>query len=258
MDDKIAEKLNKPPEHLGTRKQGGRDLTYVEGWWVIDQLNAIFGYNGWEDRIEEFERLSAEWHEITGKGQRFDVVCKATVVLTLRARDCRYTHEGIGYGSGMTYKVGQEIDAYEGAGKEAVTDALKRAARKLGNRLGNCLYDKKFLAASKNPPPTPEERPVYREPEPPNPNTNPPPGEETDYTLPQIPSVLNNKLSENPKYVDMKGKYIAKVLKGKGNANDLAGFHTWCEEQIKGDLKTLDQWTNAAIVKCGVTLKTIR
>ncbi|KAK3293825.1 uncharacterized protein B0H64DRAFT_462105 [Chaetomium fimeti] len=33
--------------------------------------------------------------------------------------------------------------------KEATTDALKRALRKFGDGLGNCLYDKKFLAFSK-------------------------------------------------------------------------------------------------------------
>lgn len=37
------------------------------------------------------------------------------------------------------------MGAYEKARKEAVTDAMKRALRMFGNRLGNCAYDKAFL-----------------------------------------------------------------------------------------------------------------
>lgn len=36
--------------------------------------------------------------------------------------------------------------AFEKAKKEATTDALKRALRNFGNVLGNCIYDKEYLA----------------------------------------------------------------------------------------------------------------
>lgn len=35
-----------------------------------------------------------------------------------------------------------QSDAHEGAAKEAVTDAIKRAMRSYGNQFGNSLYDK--------------------------------------------------------------------------------------------------------------------
>ena len=36
--------------------------------------------------------------------------------------------------------------AFEKCKKEGTTDALKRALRNFGNVLGNCLYDKNYLA----------------------------------------------------------------------------------------------------------------
>ena len=54
------------------------------------------------------------------------------------------THtQDIGYGSADNQK--SKSSAYEKAKKEAVTDAMKRALRMFGNRLGNCAYDKGFL-----------------------------------------------------------------------------------------------------------------
>ena len=36
--------------------------------------------------------------------------------------------------------------AFEKAKKEGTTDALKRALRNFGNMLGNCVYDKDYVA----------------------------------------------------------------------------------------------------------------
>lgn len=47
--------------------------------------------------------------------------------------------EDVGFGTGIDKTLAQ---AHEGAAKEAVTDALKRAMRSFGNQFGNSLYDK--------------------------------------------------------------------------------------------------------------------
>ncbi|XP_044721266.1 rad52/22 family double-strand break repair protein [Hirsutella rhossiliensis] len=54
-------------------------------------------------------------------------------------------HEGTGYGGGSK---GAKTpgEALELAIKEAETDAFKRALRRFGEALGNCLYDKDYLA----------------------------------------------------------------------------------------------------------------
>lgn len=53
-------------------------------------------------------------------------------------------HEDIGYGHIENCK--GKAAAFEKAKKEAATDAMKRALRTFGNVLGNCLYDKDYLA----------------------------------------------------------------------------------------------------------------
>lgn len=53
-------------------------------------------------------------------------------------------HEDIGYGHIENCK--GKAAAFEKAKKEAATDAMKRALRTFGNVLGNCLYDKEYLA----------------------------------------------------------------------------------------------------------------
>ncbi len=241
MDDNIAKKLKQPPANLSTRSQRGMELTYVEGWWVIDQLNEIFGQNGWSyDVLEGPKILSAQWDEIPGKDRRFNVVCEAKVGLKITFDVGETTREDIGYGSGMTYKMGQEIDAYEGAGKEAVTDALKRAARTLGNRFGNCLYDKEFLKTLKNPPP----------------KQAPPPRDVPEVSSELHPDTLHGYLKDNPKYVDLlKDEYIPKILKRAGKTGDIPGFHAWCEKQWKGNLRTVAAWTDEVITKCRMALK---
>ena len=41
---------------------------------------------------------------------------------------------------------GKKAQVFEKAKKEGTTDGLKRALRSFGNVLGNCLYDKDYLA----------------------------------------------------------------------------------------------------------------
>jgi DNA recombination protein Rad52 len=144
----IAARLQEAPPQtaLRTRQQGRASLTYLEGWWVIDQLNDIFQHDGWSDfLIGEPKVLFADW--IQGKnGKRFLVSMQATVKIVIHSDVCgQVEHADVGYGDGTVYNHSGIADAYELAGKEAVTDALKRAARKLGNRLGNILYDKAYL-----------------------------------------------------------------------------------------------------------------
>ena len=52
--------------------------------------------------------------------------------------------QDIGYGHIENCK--GKAAAFEKAKKEGTTDALKRALRNFGNILGNCIYDKDYLA----------------------------------------------------------------------------------------------------------------
>ena len=146
-----------PPEALKTRQQAGRTLTYIEGQYVIETANRIFGPDKWSrffvhNGLREVHRETKE----TDKGTRYDVA----MLCDYQVRTGNALAEDVGYGIGQSYiSLG---DAFESAAKEAVTDALKRCLRSFGNAFGNCLYDKVWLAdnagnkAKPTPKPTPE------------------------------------------------------------------------------------------------------
>jgi DNA recombination protein Rad52 len=142
-DAQIAE-LKKPldPKHVvKPTGQFGPKGDYLEGWLVINELNRVFGFDGWSYTID----LSRDALErVEGKDQwaaAYTCICTLTIG--------EVTRQDVGFGSGFAKGVG---DAIEGATKEAVTDSLKRAARTFGNIFGLALYDKSRVNVSAPPP----------------------------------------------------------------------------------------------------------
>jgi len=122
----------KPLRHeLSTRPgPGNKKLTYISGDDVSRTLNDVFGFDGWDLDIKDVSRIDASKDPKTGKH---------TIVYTARVR---VTHKASG-----AYKeecgVGDSIDksyatAIAHALKASITDAMKRAARHFGDKLGNC------------------------------------------------------------------------------------------------------------------------
>ena len=72
------------------------------------------------------------YHEV-----RLEIQATSVAVILTRIQD-------IGYGHIENCK--GKAAAFEKAKKEGTTDALKRALRNFGNILGNCIYDKDYLA----------------------------------------------------------------------------------------------------------------
>ena len=107
---------------------------YLEGWHVINELNRVFGFDGWSYTIELSRDALVEGKDSKGQPQwqaAYTCVCTLTVG--------EVTRQDVGFGSGFAKAIG---DAVEGATKEAATDALKRCARTFGNIFGLALYDK--------------------------------------------------------------------------------------------------------------------
>lgn len=119
------------------RQQAGRNLSYIEGWWAIAEANRIFGFDGWTRETVDMLKCG-EPEQVNGKW-RVRFMCKVRVTVGEIIR------EGTGYGSGIAGDLG---DAYEGAIKEAETDAMKRALMTFGNPFGLALYDKTQSAVS--------------------------------------------------------------------------------------------------------------
>lgn len=129
--------LNAPLDPANVKKPSGSfgpKGDYIEGWHAINELNRVFGFDGWSYEIA-LTRDAVE----KGKDSKGNEQWQAayTCICTLTAAGV--TRQDVGFGSGFAKGIG---DAIEGATKEAATDALKRAARTFGNIFGLALYDK--------------------------------------------------------------------------------------------------------------------
>jgi len=119
------------------REQGNITLSYLEGYDIIDQANTIFGFDGWSYNVTKLEQVSEEINEKNNKV----IAYRALVAITVYGTNHQLfiTRSDVGYGIGIANNYAM---AHESGGKEAVTDALKRAMRTLGSQFGNALYDK--------------------------------------------------------------------------------------------------------------------
>jgi DNA recombination protein Rad52 len=120
----------------------GAEIAYVEGWFVLAEANAIFGYAGWEREIVHFERVF-ELRRVDETSCGY----VARVKITVRAGQERLAREGTGFGQAIARNPG---DAHELAIKAAETDATKRALATFGNRFGLGLYGKEANSANGN------------------------------------------------------------------------------------------------------------
>jgi len=104
------------------RKQAGRQLSYIEGWWAEAEANRIFGHHAW-DTESVYERCVAEKPRKIGDagldGWGVSYVCKVRVTVTTPEGQ-KVVREGIGAGHGIDRDLGL---AHESAIKEAATDA---------------------------------------------------------------------------------------------------------------------------------------
>lgn len=131
---KLVEQLEaKIPRSVISKRDGGggRKLDYLEGWYVIDRMNQIFGVGGWSYVTDEMRLVHQG--EVDGKH-----VAHYVAKITVRAAGTAFSDFGYGDGTDK-YNPGK---AHELAVKEAVTDAIKRACKNFGKSMGLALYDK--------------------------------------------------------------------------------------------------------------------
>jgi DNA recombination protein Rad52 len=122
--------------HVMQRVQGGRTVSYIEGWHAIAEANRIFGFDAWSRETVELKCVSEVSREI---GQYKNPGFGVTYIARVRVTVGTIIREGSGAGHGIDRDVGH---AHESAIKEAETDAMKRALMTFGNPFGLALYDK--------------------------------------------------------------------------------------------------------------------
>lgn len=113
-------------------KKNPKGHDYIEGWHAEAEANRIFDFDGWSsETLELIENTPPTKNHRGNNVVSFRAKVRVTVGDVVR--------EGIGFGSGIS---GDIHAAYEGAIKEAATDAEKRAFKTFGNPFGLALYDK--------------------------------------------------------------------------------------------------------------------
>lgn len=122
------------PAKIRVREAEGKPLRYIEGWFAIQEANAIFGFAGWDRQMVHCEKLYERAH-----GNGTALAYSARVRIQARARGDLIIREGTGFGTACEPDLAQ---AHERALKAAETDATKRALATFGNRFGLALYDK--------------------------------------------------------------------------------------------------------------------
>ncbi|MCJ1452636.1 DNA repair protein rad52 [Mycoblastus sanguinarius] len=117
------------PEYISARQgPGGGKVHYLAADKCINLANEVFGFNGWSSGIQNVQIDFVDENQTTGR---------VSLGLSVIVRD-------IGYGHCENAK--GKAAAFEKAKKEGTTDGLKRALRNFGNLLGNCVYDKEYVA----------------------------------------------------------------------------------------------------------------
>ena len=120
--------------HVRTREANGRELSYIEGWYVISEANRIFGFDAWSRETVETRCVLAR----ENRGS-FLAVYVAKVRITVHADGATIVREGHGSGEGRGTSPGEVHDI---ALKAAETDATKRALATFGRPFGLELYRK--------------------------------------------------------------------------------------------------------------------
>lgn len=144
-------------QHVKSRSQSGRELSYIEGWHAIAEANRIFGFDAWSRQTLELNCIAEKERAIgAAKAPGWGVSYSARVRITVGD----IVREGCGTGHGIDRDLGQ---AHESALKEAETDAMKRALMTFGNPFGLALYDKTRAHVSDEP--TTRENPHVTRPE---------------------------------------------------------------------------------------------
>ena len=123
MEQELKDKLNELVPAADVKQKpggGGRTLDYVDRHYVITTLNELFGHDGWTSRTC-----------VELAGDRFIAECS----LTVDTEKYRFERSDVG-----ECLLQAKYGTNENAAAEAATQALKRAASQIGNRLGLNLY----------------------------------------------------------------------------------------------------------------------
>lgn len=128
------------PQSVIKTKPDQSKANYVDGHYVISQLNELVGHGNWSYECTNYTVVEEEQRNNSNAKLAWYVsyICQCRLTAIIDGNTVVRHDIGFGSGDGMA-SAGK---AHESAVKECATDALKRSARTLGQALGLALYDK--------------------------------------------------------------------------------------------------------------------
>lgn len=125
---------------VATRRQGGKDLSYLAAYDVRAHLIRVFGFGNFDVETLEYHHVNDREYTRDGK-EMVEVSYSARVQLTVRAPDGSHISTNsecaVGSAIGPATQYGELAD---NGLKTAVSDAMKRAALSWGTAFGLGLY----------------------------------------------------------------------------------------------------------------------
>lgn len=120
-------------------------LSHVAAFDVIAHMNRVFGFGNWDTDIVSLDLVREHTAETEKNGKKRDgwwVTYRCVLRLTVRDPDgrelCHYEDAATGSAQNMPFFG----DAHDFASKNAVSYAIKRCAKNLGDQFGLSLYNK--------------------------------------------------------------------------------------------------------------------
>lgn len=128
------------PSRVATRKQGGKDLSFLEAWDVRAHLIRVLGFGNFDAEVLDARHLFTRDYGSDDRPMQ-EIAYQVLFRLTVRNPDGKqvavYSEASVGSASG-----GSGFgDLHDNALKSAASDALKRCAINLGTQFGLSLYD---------------------------------------------------------------------------------------------------------------------
>jgi recombination DNA repair RAD52 pathway protein len=127
---------------ISTRRQGGKDLSYLEAWDVKAHLTRIFGFGNWDLEMLDYRHVGDRAYTNDRSQDMIEAIYSCRMQLVIRdpqGREvARYSEGAVGSASGQATMQG---DLHDNALKTAASDATKRCAINLGTQFGLSLYD---------------------------------------------------------------------------------------------------------------------
>lgn len=117
--------------------------SHVAGWDIAAHLTRMFGFGGWEKEILELVCVAEEHAPEWAKGKKnWYVTYRCRLRLRVFAPNGDLAVQIDDVGTGTSPNLPSRGDAHDFAAKNAVTYALKRCAKDLGDQFGLSLYNK--------------------------------------------------------------------------------------------------------------------